>query len=527
MPVMTAAPPERRILRAVARLDVGLVLIAVFGLALRMLYVTAPLAEAHRWRQITNADVARNFHEGSFNIFYPRVNWGGHDNAVGMEFPLLHALLAAVYRVAGEVEIFTRLIPIAFSVGTIVAVYMLAVRLFDRPAARAAAFLMAVSPTAVFFGRTFISDTPMLFFSVVAVLGFVDYFQTGRPRMAVLGAVAAGLACLVKVPAVLIFAPIAIAGWLALGWALLRDRLVVVGLALALAATAAWYWHADNIFHETGLGQAIWHASGSYPAALAAYANPMSTVSHWSRLDQLDTAFFAEMLWRTWTLHLTPPGFVLALLGFAVVWRRPGRIVADVWLAAVLALILVSAEGNRWHEFHQLPLLPPAALFFGLAAGPAFDGRWLRATAGRAAPAALGVVLVVAAAMAFHQSGVVPHLYRPDRLDVHSIAAGGAIQRLVPPDRMLVVVEYPRFGNNSPVLLYHARRRGWSLDVESVSPQVLERLKIRFQAAYFATTVWPDLEAERPEVAAYLRAHRAIESGDLPPGVALFQLRPE
>ena len=35
-----------------------------------------PLAEAHRWRTITNADIARNFHELSMNIFQPQVSWG-------------------------------------------------------------------------------------------------------------------------------------------------------------------------------------------------------------------------------------------------------------------------------------------------------------------------------------------------------------------------------------------------------------------------------------------------------------------
>jgi len=508
-----------------ARPDVGLIFAVLVGLGFRLLYVTMPLAEAHRWRQITNADIARNFYEGSFNLLYPRVSWGGYDNAVGMEFPLLHALLAAVYRAAGEVEIVTRLIPIAFSLGTIVAIYLLGVRLFDRPTARAAAFLMAVSPTAVFFGRTFLSDTPMLFFSVVAILGFVDYFATGRRSMAAVGAVATALACLVKVPAVLVVAPIVIAGWRLRGWSIVKDRIVVTGLAVALAATAAWYWHADNIFHQTGLGQAIWHPSGTYPATLSVSANHMSSVSHWTQIDRIDRAFFREMLQRMWNLHLTPPGFVLALVGLGVIWRRSGRVIIDVWLAAVLALVMVSVEGNRLHEFHQLPVLPPAALYFGLAAGPVFDGRWLRAAAGRAGPPAMAVVLVVLAAMAFRQSGVVENLYRPDRLDVASIQAGSAIQSVVPPDQMVVVVEYLRSGNNSPVLLYHSHRRGWSFDVESISPHVLEVLKIRFRAAYFATTIWSDLRSGQPVVAAYLEAHRQVPLSGVPGDTVVFELR--
>src|SRR5207248_2641275 len=49
----------------VLRVDWALVLILVLGACFRLQYVTLPIAEAHSWRQITNADIARNFSEGS------------------------------------------------------------------------------------------------------------------------------------------------------------------------------------------------------------------------------------------------------------------------------------------------------------------------------------------------------------------------------------------------------------------------------------------------------------------------------
>ncbi|HUR20870.1 MAG TPA: glycosyltransferase family 39 protein, partial [Vicinamibacterales bacterium] len=154
-----------------SRLDLALALILLFGLLLRLQYVDLPMAEAHRWRAVTNADIARNFAERSMNIFYPQVNWGGADQPyVGMEFPLMHWLLAVLYKIFGVHEILGRFISIAFSLGTIWAVFALGARLFGVATGRAAAFLMAISPTAVFFGRVLISDTPMVFFSVVAVL---------------------------------------------------------------------------------------------------------------------------------------------------------------------------------------------------------------------------------------------------------------------------------------------------------------------------------------------------------------------
>src|SRR6185503_176240 len=159
----SAAPHTIR--RSTLRPDIALVLILLFGALLRSQYLQMPMAEAHRWREVFNADIARNFAERSMNIFYPQVNWGGAaDPYVGLEFPLMHWIVALAYRAFGEDPIFGRLVSIVFSVATIWAVFALGARLFGVAAGRAAAFLMAISPSAVFFGRFFISDTPMLFF---------------------------------------------------------------------------------------------------------------------------------------------------------------------------------------------------------------------------------------------------------------------------------------------------------------------------------------------------------------------------
>jgi 4-amino-4-deoxy-L-arabinose transferase-like glycosyltransferase len=167
------------------RIDLALLLILLLGIWFRSQYVHLPMAEAHRWREVTNADVARNFYERSMNIFYPQVNWGGGAQPyVGMEFPLMHWIVALFYQIYGEQPIIGRLVSIVFSVGTIWATYALGSWLFGVATGRAASFLIAISPSAVFFGRFFISDTPMVFFSVVAVLAWVIYLDTraGWPR---------------------------------------------------------------------------------------------------------------------------------------------------------------------------------------------------------------------------------------------------------------------------------------------------------------------------------------------------------
>ena len=488
------------------------------------------MAEAHRWREVFNADIARNFAERSMNIFYPQVNWGGaSDPYVGMEFPLMHWIVALTYGVFGENAMFGRLVSMVFSVATIWAIFALGSHLFGMAVGRAAAFLMAISPSAVFFGRFFITDTPMLFFSVVAVLAWVVYLDTGATAAAITGAVSAALAFLVKIPAVIVLAPIAWAAWEARGWSALKDRRLVLGLLGALAATAVWYWHADVLFHRTGLGVAIWHPAGTYAMPIAAAAGPFLEVYNLGNLALLRSPeFYTAMVNRTWDLHLTPGGFILSLFGLLTTWRRPRRHIVDVWLASVLFFMLLTADGNRYHEYYQLPMLPPAALLFGLAAAPAFDGVWLRANGGRLL-GTLGsaAAILVLALLSFSHSGVVRDLYRPDKLDMGPIEAGRVIESVVSPAALIVTVEYEEHGNNSPILLYWAHRRGWTFDLESISPHVIDLLRRQYGARYFATTIWPRVAASHSDVAEYLRSRKQIPLDGVPPNTVLFDLTSE
>ena len=525
--------------RYLPRIDLWFVLALLVGLTLRCQYITLPMAEAHSWRQITNLDIARNFTELSGNILYPQVSWGGpRDAFVSMEFPLLQWLAGMLFHVFSHPELVGRILAIAFSMGTLIAIYGLGCRLFTRPVARAAAFLIAVSPSLVFFGRTFISDTPMVFFSVAGLWGLVTYTQTRDRRAAWLGITCTALACLVKIPALLLLAPVFWLAWMDVRrapdsraeWALaphvraLFQPVWIAALAVPFLATALWYWHGDRLFHATGLGQAIFHPSGGYSPDVAVAMGPIMGVSHWSTLHQLtDPEFYSTLLDRTYYLHLTPTGFALTLVGLAIGWRRKGAGIVFVWLAAVLLFIMASAEGNRYHEFHQLPMLPPAALLFGLAAGAAFDGDWLRRVTGsRLAPLAIAAVVVFIGLVGFTYSNVVYNFFRPERLDLRPIDAGRAIEGQVPLNDTIVVVEYAQYGANSPILLFRSHRKGWSFDLSSISPHVVQRLQRQFGATYFATTIWSELERRQPVLAEYLKTQERIDIGVT--DTALFKL---
>jgi 4-amino-4-deoxy-L-arabinose transferase-like glycosyltransferase len=501
------------------------VAILLLAVAFRAWRLDVPFVDAHSWRQVTNADIARIWAEGPIDFFYPAVSWGGPDGRVGLEFPLLHWLIALAWRVTGVNDVTGRIVPALFSVATVWGIYRVGTRLLGAPAGRAAAFLMAVSPTVVYFGRTPLSDTPMLCFSVTAVLGYVAYAQTGRWWMALGGAVSLALAGLVKIPAILVLAPIAVIGFLRHGWRLWRDEWFVAAPLAALGAVALWYLHADQIYQETGLTQAIFRPSGTYPIDIAQWAGAFTTVSHWTRPELLTWDTASLLLTQYWELHLTPALAVVALIG-ALRWHWPlaGRAVVDAWMLAAAALVVVSLQGQIFHEFHQLPTLPPLALYFGMGAAPLFDGATYARLAGWRRPVMLGVaaaLLVAVAVRGFADSGVIRRLYRPEHLNTPLLDAGAAIDVRTPKDALLATVEYERYGSNSPMLLYFAHRKGWSFDLVSISPSVIEYLRTARGVCYVAVTEWPALEATRPDVIEFLKPYPHV---DLPYTRGSFQL---
>ena len=357
-----------------ARLDLVLLVVIVgLGAGLRLLWIQSPLLDAHRWRQADTAAIARNLYEGPFNVFYPQVDWGGRDGYVESEFPLVPAIAAGLYEVFGPLDYLGRVVAMVFSTATIVALFFLGAELLGAAGGLAAAFLLAVSPAAVFFGRTFMPDSPMLFFWVAGVLAFVRYFRTGSRRALWLGGAAMALACLIKVPAVLMVAPIAGAAWQAKGRAALRDRALWVAVLVPGLVTMAWYAHAFLLYRQTGITFGILvHPARTYPPDIA--PGPWKyAFSKWSSLALLMRGdFYLTLLSRLYEILLLPWGFVGALFG-ALLWRRDeGRLVADAWFAALAAFVLLMGEAHIGHEYYQLPVVPLGALYFGAFARPVF-----------------------------------------------------------------------------------------------------------------------------------------------------------
>jgi hypothetical protein len=503
---------------------VPLVLVLLLAAGLRLLYISAPLLDAHRWRQVDTAFMARAFHETGINPFKPEANWGGAHGYVESEFPLLPALVAVFYDVFGPDDGWGRIVVAAFSVGAVGLTYVLARMLLGIPAGLAAAMLMAVSPSAVFYGRTFMPDTLMIFFSLAALIAFMRYGEDSRPGWLALAGVCLTLTVLVKLPGVLVFAPIVCALWVSRGWAAVRDRRLLLVLALSCAVAAAWYFYAYRIYLQTGLTFGVIGTTKTYPIDVASGSWP-TAFSKWSSVELLTSReFYRTIFTRLYFLHLTPPGLALALIGL-LVWRKvPARRVVDAWLLAMVAFVLVAGGGHMGHDYYQLPLVPIGALYFAGAAWPVFDGSWIRRAIGPGIGPRVATALAIGAigVLGFLRSGVIERHFRPDNLDVRVWLAGQAIDAAAEDNALMVVVD--DYGVNSPVLLYFAHARGWSLDAATATAYAVRGLQSRKGARYFATTRWSDVARKQPDLAAFLASRRRLVLNNAPKDTVMYEL---
>ena len=197
------------------------------------------------------------------------------------------------------------------------------------------------------------------------------------------------------------------------------------------------------------------------------------------------------MLVRLRGVWLGPYGAILLVLGLAIRPRRQ-EAVLYVWLGAVVLFILAVAQGNRQHEYYQLPLIPVAALFVG------------KALAALATPKAINLdlpvigrhlgVLLVASLLVLSlrsaRSNVQP-LYKQAEV---LMDVAQATRRLTPGDAPVAIIhDWARV----PEVFYYSGRRGWALWLERTEDDKYGRLII----------------SEREKTADGWQIHEKLESG--------------
>lgn len=462
-------------------------LILLLGLALRLIEVQAPLIDGQAWRQADSGAIARNFYQEGYNLFYPRVDWRGTTPGyVEMNFPLYSFLVACLYGLLGGVHEWAgRLLSALFSTAGAGLLHLLVRRLGGGLwSGRLSALFFLLFPLNIFYGRAFMPEALMLLLSIGALLAFERWSRTeGRGDFA-LAALAAALCFMVKIPTLYLGLPLVALAWARWGWAFPRRPVLWAYLALALAPAAAWYWHAHQLFLQTGLTFGIWGSQG---------------YDKWAQGLLASGDFYWELLRRFGHQVFTPVGAILLLAGVRPCWGTRQERALYAWGGGLLLYLFLIPEGNYRLVYYQVPFVPLGAVLAARGLAPlleraAWPQSWLarpilrpllEVVGGWGRPVLAGGVVLL---LAGYSAWAAPGLYRPAN-NVYNYyrachAAGQLIDQKLPASALLVVGEIDENAGaphraQSPTMLYYCRRKGWQITPEEFSAATLDSLVAR------------------------------------------------
>ncbi len=429
---------------------IGIVLVALLGLALRLKGIHNPILDHPNWRQGDMASVARNFAQLQFNPLYPQTNYNGAPpNYVELELQIVPFLAATLYKIVGIHEIFGRLITLGFSLATVWVLALFGRWLFSNPwAGFVAALAYAIVPGSVYYGRTFTPDATMVCFLTVALyIGSrmlvedeaLGWRNVGRATALV---TLAYLAKSVAVVAALPLLAIAVARWragrtmpvLQLATFFVVPFLVLGAYDRAVSSHAEWHWAS---------GIMTLHVIPELQTAFASGDGLGNKLRQfWTMLDSLR----ATMLGTT--------ALILAVLGFVALpfVQVRSRSLLWAWLAGGLAYTFVVVTVERV-DYYMFLLLPLAAL--AIAALAVFLCELLASRAPRLAPALVALAVVLAIWCTIDGINAVAPYYAYNKQAYRDAIA---LNKTLDPHALVVMAHY------GPDVLYYMNRFGWEED---------------------------------------------------------------
>jgi 4-amino-4-deoxy-L-arabinose transferase-like glycosyltransferase len=410
----------------------------ILAVAVRLILINQPYIDHWSWRQSDVAAIARNFSERGFRFAYPQIDWAGDATGyVGTEFPILPFLAAICYKFAGVHEWIGRSQAVIFFALSLPFFFLIVREIFGSTAAVWATFFFSFAPLNVFAGRSFMPDVPSLSLAIIGLYFFLRWIQERRWTSFFLAAITISLSLLSKITTVIIFAPllylvvagIGDPGRRQINLVRSRDRRsrlqLFLFLAITLVPSAAWYWYAYRV------------AERFYPHHFFGAGG--------IRIENL--SWYLHIARQTATSSLTPILSIMALIGLFVAPRSRNYRLFHWWLAAMLLFVIVAGYGNR-HRWYQLPLVPIAAAFAGVAS--AFVGSKIASS--RVAAVALSILL--AGSFALLAYVYVRPLYEPSAAQLRD--AGLELNRITAPDALIVAAD-----TGDPTIFYYAQRKGW------------------------------------------------------------------
>jgi 4-amino-4-deoxy-L-arabinose transferase-like glycosyltransferase len=402
--------------------------LSILAIAVRLILINQPYIDNWSWRQSDVAAIARNFYTNGFQFTHPQIDWAGDQPGyIGTEFPILPFAAAICYKFLGVHDWIGRIQGVILFAASLPFFFLFVREIFGEIAAVWAIVFYGFAPLNVFTSREFMPDVPSLSLGIIGLYFFLRWTDSEEAKYSVAAALAILLSILIKLPSVLVGVPLACLAWQKWGWKFLRQPAPWFFAAATLLPSAIWYWHAHEI------------ASKFYPHHFFGAGGV--------RIENL--SWYGKIAKQIVISTLTPPLFVLAMVGILVARLTTRARIFRWWLTAMILFIIVVGYGSR-HQWYQLPIVPIAAALAG--ASCAFVASKISE---RYAKVTLSILFAVAFAV-FAFVRVRPAYGSRSSAALRDL--GLELNRVTPANALIVAAD-----NGDPTVFYYAERKGWHL----------------------------------------------------------------
>lgn len=429
--------------------------ILILGFVLRLYRFDNPIADWHSWRQVDTSAVSRNFVNNGFDVLYPRFDDlsnvpSGTDNPNGyryVEFPIYNVFQAGGYSLLGilTLEQWGRMVTIISSLLSITFLFFFLKKYTDSTVALFAAFIYAILPYNIFYGRTVLPDPT----TAMAILGSIFFFDlwinNGRKNSNIKSLVYFGSAILftassflLKPFAMFFMLPMIAIAYNAYGLAMFRKWQLWVFAAVCLAPLIGWrVWITQ---HPEGIPVSDWLLNGGGIRFKPSFFNWIFS----NRIGALILGFWGGSLL---VLGLIINSNTEKIYGF----MKGQMLIFWAFLVSSLAYVTVVARGNVQHDYYQILIIPTLVIFAAL--GCKFFVSPPKELFNKKIGA--GVLVVVITFTFAFQWFQIRDFFNINRGSI--IIAGEAVDRLTPKDA-LVIANY----EGDTTFLYQTKRKGWA-----------------------------------------------------------------
>lgn len=419
------------------KFNLTFLVVVILFIFINLPLVTRPPVDQHSWRQTDTASVIRNFQEESPNIFQPRIDLRqNYMGITGMEFPAYNYLVYLLNILFGFQHWMGRVVTLLFSVAGLFFFFEFVKLRFSQREALLSSVLLMTFPIYIIFSKNIQPDIMMLSMVVGSLYFAQKYKATKRVLFLFVTSVLFTLACLVKIPAVMLLPVFA----LVVPIEKKNKALIILLLLIFISIITGWYFYSNYLSHNFGLGEYFY---GDY--SLATTLALLPKYSFWFTISRY--IFIKEFIF----------GLAFPFIFFGV-WTFYSKkdYLPILWFVCSGAFLVLFASKSFYHNYYSLILLPPLALL--LSKGILWVSDHMKKTNLKA----WKVLCIVLFALALV---IIPTLIFKRYVNVklknyqlNLLLEEKLVENTVPKNSLIITN-----GNGSPAMLYFSHRKGWSL----------------------------------------------------------------